>query len=76
MIASQTPNSAAQRKRAERLDIARTLYHASAAQDPDRLIALCDGSGKVVARHDPRPEHDDPEISEGFDGKTLSASTS
>jgi hypothetical protein len=26
------------------------------AQDPDRSITLCDGSGEVVARHDPRRE--------------------
>ena len=25
-------------------------------KDPDRSIILCDGSGEVVARHDPRPE--------------------
>ena len=60
----KTPRSArAERKRAERLDIARRLYQALAAQDPDRVITLCDGSGRVVARHDPRPEQDAPEIS-------------
>ena len=59
MTVSQTPNSATQRKRVERLGIARRLYHALAAQDPDRLITLRDESGKVVAHHDPRPEQDD-----------------
>jgi hypothetical protein len=51
----KTPRSArAERKRAERLDIARRLYQALAAQDPDRVITLCDGGGRVVARHDSR----------------------
>ena len=58
MTVSQTPSSAAER----RLAIARRLYRALVAQDPDRLITLCDASGKVVARHDPRPEQDAPEI--------------
>ena len=60
----KTPRSArAERKRAEQLDIACRLYQALAAQDPDRVITLCDGGGRVVARHDPRPEQDAPEIS-------------
>jgi hypothetical protein len=62
MIIPQTPNSAAERKRAARFAVARRLYQALIAQDPDRLIALRDGGGRVVARHDPRPEQDDPEI--------------
>jgi hypothetical protein len=45
-----------------RLDIARRLYHALVAQDPDRVITLRDGGGRVVARYDPRPEQGDPEI--------------
>jgi hypothetical protein len=53
---------ALERKRADRLDIARRLYRALVAQDPDRVITLCDGGGRVVARHDPRPELDAPEI--------------
>ena len=61
MIISQTPNSAAERKRVARL-VARRLYQALVAQDPDRLITLRDGGGRVVARHDPRPEQGDPEI--------------
>ena len=62
MTASHTPNSAAERKRAERLDVARTVYHALAAQDADRVITLCDERGRLMARHDPRPEEDAPEI--------------
>jgi hypothetical protein len=46
--------------RAERLEIARRLYHALAAQDPARLIILSDTHGKVVARHDPQREESDP----------------
>jgi hypothetical protein len=41
---------------AERLAIARKLYQLLAAHDPNRVIVLRDGTGKVVARHDPRPE--------------------
>ena len=55
VVIPQTPNSAEERKRVARLEgVARRLYQALAAQDPDRLITLCDGSGRVVARHDPR----------------------
>jgi hypothetical protein len=36
-----------------RLEIARTLYQALVAQDPDRVIT---GGGGVVAQHDPPPE--------------------
>jgi len=63
MTASHTPNSAAEQKRAERLDVARTLHQALVAQDPDRLITLRDGGGRVVARHDPRPEQGDEHAS-------------
>ena len=45
-----------------RLEIARRLYRALVAQDPDRLITLHEGGGRVVAFRDPRPEQDDPEI--------------
>jgi hypothetical protein len=55
-------DSVEERKRAARLEIARRLYQALVAQDPDRLITLCDDSGRVLARHDPRPKQDDPEI--------------
>jgi hypothetical protein len=41
---------------ANRLAIARRLFQALAAQDPDRVITLRDGSGRVVARHDLRTE--------------------
>ena len=56
MIISQTPNSAEERKSVARLEVARV------AQDPDRLITLRDGGGRVAARHDQRPEQGDPEI--------------
>jgi hypothetical protein len=56
MIGSHTPVSTAERKRVARLEIAHRLYQALVAQDPDRLITLRDGDGRVVARHDPRPE--------------------
>jgi hypothetical protein len=62
MIIPQTPNSADERKHVARLEIARRLYQALVAQDPDRLIALRDGAGRVVARHDPQPEQGDPKI--------------
>jgi hypothetical protein len=61
MIIPQTPNSAKERKRVAQLQVARRLYRALIAQDPDRLITLRDGGGWVVARHDPRPEQGDPE---------------
>ena len=50
-------------KRAERrLAIARRLFRALVAKDPDRSITLCDSRGEVVVRHDPRPEpHSDRE---------------
>ena len=56
MTVSHTPNSAAEQKRMERLDIARRLYQAMIAHDSDRLIILRDSGGRVVACHDPRPE--------------------
>jgi hypothetical protein len=58
MTVSQTPSSVAER----RLAIARRLYQALAVQDPDRVITLRDSSGRVVARYDPRPEQEAPEI--------------
>ncbi len=42
----------------KRLDVARTLYNALVAQHPDRPITLCDGSGRVVARSERRPNED------------------
>ena len=62
MIFPQTPNSAEERKRVAQLEVARRLYRALVAQDPDRLITLRDGGGRVVARHDPQPEQDEPEV--------------
>jgi hypothetical protein len=52
-----------ERKRVARLEVARRIYQALVAQDPDRLIILCDDSGRVLARHDPRRE-------QGRDGLT------
>ena len=79
MTVSQTPSSvagsdpplaAAERKRLRRLEIARRLYEALLAQDPNRGITLCDAAGKVVAHHDPLPEHDAPEIGSLIQGPT------
>jgi hypothetical protein len=58
VTASDTPKSAAEQK----LDVARKVYRALAAQDADRAITLCDIRGKLIARHDLRPEKDDPKI--------------
>ena len=49
MTVSQTPSSVAER----RLAIARRLFRAMVAKDPDRSITLFDSRGEVVARHDP-----------------------
>jgi hypothetical protein len=59
MIASERPE---ERRGERRHKVARRLYEALVAQDPDRLIILRDGSGKVVARHDLLAEQDDLEI--------------
>jgi hypothetical protein len=64
MPVSNTPH--AERKRAKRLEIARRLYEELVAQDPNRMITLRDGGGKVVARHDPRLEQDAPEMPLGL----------
>ena len=61
MTTSEISN-AEERKRARRHKVARRLYEALVAQNPHRGVTLCDESGKVVARHDPVPEHDAPEI--------------
>jgi hypothetical protein len=61
VAASDQPLSAADRKR-RRHKVARRLYEALVAQDPDRAITLCDEAGNVLAHHDPLPEHDAPEI--------------
>jgi hypothetical protein len=63
MSGSKTPGSVhAGRKHAEQLEIARRLYQALVAQDPDRLIILRDRSNRVVACHDLRSEQIDPEV--------------
>jgi hypothetical protein len=62
MTASDTPKSAAEQKSAERLGVARSVYDALAAQDAGRVITLCDIRGRLIARHDLRPEKDDPKI--------------
>jgi len=69
MTASDTPNSPAERKRARRHKVARRLYEQLAARNPNRVITLRDGAGKVVARHDLRPEHIDPEMPQRGDGR-------
>jgi hypothetical protein len=56
MSISYTLDNDAERRRAERLDIAHRLYQALITQDPNRAITLCDGEGRAVARHHPRPE--------------------
>jgi hypothetical protein len=70
MIAYETPTPTAEQKHARRHKVARRLYEALVAQDPNRLIVLHDGAGKVVARHDPLPEHDAPEIASVTHGPT------
>jgi hypothetical protein len=59
---SHTPSIDPERNHAERLEIARRLYQALVAQNSDRVITLRDGGGRALARHDPRPEQDDPKI--------------
>ena len=44
-----------------RLEIARTVYDALVAQNPDRQIKLCDGRGRVLARNERRPEEGTPQ---------------
>jgi hypothetical protein len=46
----------AERQREVRLDIAHRLFQALIAQDPKRAIMLCDGGGRMVASHSPKPE--------------------
>jgi hypothetical protein len=59
MTVSNVPNSTVLQKRKWRLYVARWLYQALIARNADRLITLRDESGRVVARHDPRPEQID-----------------
>jgi hypothetical protein len=58
MTASDTPNSATEQKRAERLDVS----HARAVQDADRVFTLCDIRGRLILRDDLRPKQDASEI--------------
>ena len=53
-----TPTSGIDADNQRRLDIARRLYKALVAQNPDRLVTLCDGSGRVLARSERRPKED------------------
>ena len=62
MTVSHAPSIDPDRRRAERLEIAHKLYEALLAQGPDRVITLCDGDGRVVACHRPRPEQGSPEV--------------
>jgi len=66
MTTCETPE---QRKR-RRHKVARRLYEALVAQDPNCAITLCDAEGKVVVRHDPLPQHDAPEIASVAQGTT------
>jgi len=59
-MTSQTPSFVAER----RLGIARRLFRALVAKDPDRSITLCDSRGEMVARHNPRPEQSAPDLRE------------
>jgi hypothetical protein len=55
---THTPGIDGDRKRADRLDVARKLYKALVAEYPGRLITLCDGRGRALARSEQRPEQD------------------
>jgi hypothetical protein len=61
-VSKTTGSVRADGKRGERLEIARRLYQALVAQDPNRVTILRDSSGRVVARHDLEREQSDPEI--------------
>ena len=54
MTASDTPNSATEQKRAERLDVAHVR--------PFQVFTLCDIRGRLILPHDLRPEQDASEI--------------
>jgi hypothetical protein len=70
MTGSDTSISAAEQRRARRHKVAHRLYEQLVAQDPNRLIILRDSAGKEVARHNPLPEHDAPEIAPVTHGST------
>jgi hypothetical protein len=44
------------------LEIARKVHNALVAQDPDRVIILCDGNGRLFAGHDLPPKQSDPKV--------------
>jgi len=52
MTVSHTPNSSAEGKLTVRLKIAARLYQALVAKNPDRVITLRDGTGRLVARNE------------------------
>jgi hypothetical protein len=54
MTISQKPSSLAER----RLAIARRLYSALVARQPDRVFTLRDGQGQVLASSAPTPDQD------------------
>jgi hypothetical protein len=54
-MSTHTPGSNDHRKR---LDIARRVYKALVPQNPDRLIMLCDASGRVLARNERQPKEE------------------
>jgi hypothetical protein len=41
-----------------RLKIARAVFEALVAKNPDRQITLCDGGGRVIARNERGPAED------------------
>jgi hypothetical protein len=51
MTVSQTRNSSSERKLTARLKIASKIYKAWVATNPDRVIAVRDGGGRVLARN-------------------------
>lgn len=61
MTISDESQLAAERKR-RRHKVARRLYEQLVAQDPNRVITLCDDKGNVVDHHNPFRKHDAPEI--------------
>jgi hypothetical protein len=62
MTASDTPNSATEQKRAERLDVA----HVRAVQ----VFTLCDIRGRLILPHDPRLEQNSSETASLETGAT------
>jgi hypothetical protein len=44
------------------LEIARRVYNALVAQDPNRVIILYDGNGRLLAGHDLPPKQSDSKV--------------